>query len=181
VDGPHRLGVPHARDRRRSDQGAGSGDSYGDWAAVRALEDQLPGATGGRAVMAGGTVGDPGGRPRACPPARRERPDEAVAGVGKGNPMFEGEQAVALVKGATGMTLGGLRRPSSPSSPCAGTSRSWLVSEGFLLLPRMPGYADVIDLARRANVAVHFIDPRGLETGFAAAALPTGIGPPDPT
>ena len=45
----------------------------------------------------------------------------------------------------------------------------------------MPGYADVIDLARRANVAVHFIDPRGLETGIDAAATPTGIGPPDPS
>ena len=38
-----------------------------------------------------------------------------------------------------------------------------LVSEGFLLLPRMPGYEEAIDVARRANVAIHFVDPRGVE------------------
>jgi VWFA-related protein len=162
-------------------KGQGSGDSYGDWAAVRALEDQLPGATGGRAVMAGGTVGDPGGRPPGVPAGAEGATDEAVAGVGKGNPMFEGEQAVALVKRRTGMTLGGLRQAIESLVALRGHKSLVLVSEGFLLLPGMPGYADVIDLARRANVAVHFIDPRGLETGFAAAALPTGIGPPDPS
>ena len=42
-----------------------------------------------------------------------------------------------------------------------------LVSEGFLLLPKMPGYREAIDLARRANVAIHFVDSRA-QTGVSS-------------
>ena len=45
-----------------------------------------------------------------------------------------------------------------------------LLSEGFLLLPRMPGYEEAIDLARRANVAIHFVDVRGTQTGVRPTA-----------
>ena len=42
-----------------------------------------------------------------------------------------------------------------------------LVSEGFLLLPKMPGYREAIDVARRANVAIHLVDPRGVQADQA--------------
>ncbi len=46
-----------------------------------------------------------------------------------------------------------------------------LVSEGFLLLPKMPGYREAIDVARRANVAIHLVDPRGVQADRAGPAL----------
>ncbi len=144
--------------------GQGGGDGYGDWAAVRALEYGLSGATGGRAVMAGGAAapvgaGTPGG-------------DEAIAGVGKPDASFLAEETVALVKRRTGMTLGGLRQALESLVPLRGHKSLVLISEGFLLLPKMPGYDEVIDLARRAHVAIHHIDPRGLETGLTDASSP---------
>jgi VWFA-related protein len=143
--------------------GQGGGDGYGDWAAVRALEYGLSGATGGRAVMAGG------GTPPAGPPGTPGG-DEAAAGVGRPDASFLAEETVALVKRRTGMTLGGLRQALESLVPLRGHKSLVLVSEGFLLLPRMPGYDEVIDLARRAHVAIHHIDPRGLETGLTDAS-----------
>jgi hypothetical protein len=93
--------------------------------------------------------------------------------------MFEAEETVALVKRRTGMTLGGLRQAIESLVALRGHKSLMLVSEGFLLLPLMPGYTDLIDLARRANVAIHYIDPRGLETGLPGASGATGMAPPD--
>ncbi len=91
-------------------KGQGSGDTYADWAMVR-------GARGGlarRRRPARGVRRRVGGRfrwPARRHPGRRAGPtDEPVAGVGKSNPTLEGEQAVALVKRRTGMTLGGLKQ-----------------------------------------------------------------------
>ena len=144
--------------------GQGGGDGYGDWAAVRALEYGLSGATGGRAVMAGG----------GTPPAGPGRPgdDEVTSGVGRPDVGFLAEENVALVKRRTGMTLGGLRQALESLVPQRGHKSLVLISEGFLLLPKMPGYDEVIDLARRAHVAIHHLDPRGLETGLTDASSP---------
>jgi VWFA-related protein len=144
--------------------GQGGGDGYGDWAAVRALEYGLSGVTGGRAVMAGGRT----------PPAGPGRPggDEVTAGVGRADVGFLAEEVVALVKRRTGMTLGGLRQALESLLPQRGHKSLLLISEGFVLLPKMPGYDEVIDLARRAHVAIHHLDPRGLETGLADASAP---------
>jgi VWFA-related protein len=144
--------------------GQGGGDGYEDWAAVRALEYGLSGATGGRAVMAGG--GTPPGGPG------RPGDDEVTAGVGRPDVAFLAEENVALVKRRTGMTLGGLRQALESLVPQRGHKSLVLISEGFLLLPKMPGYDEVIDLARRAHVAIHHLDPRGLETGFRDASSP---------
>jgi VWFA-related protein len=165
-------------------KGQGSGDSYGDWQAVRALESGLSGATDGRAVMAGGATpagGAPAGGQPASGRARSERPtDEAIGGVGSADASFLSEEAVALVKRRTGMTLGGLRQALESLVPLRGRKSLVMISEGFLLLPGMPGYQEAIDVARRANVAIHFLDPRALETGLADAAVPSGQGQPRP-
>ena len=161
-------------------KGQGSGDSYADWQAIRALESGLGGASDGRAVMAGGTPGA-GGPPAGASGGRggSERPtDEAVGGVGSADSSFLGEETVALVKRRTGMTLGGLRQALESLVPLRGHKALVMISEGFLLLPGMPGYQEAIDVARRANVAIHFLDPRALETGLADAAVPSGEGKP---
>jgi VWFA-related protein len=159
-------------------KGQGSGDTYADWALVRGLEEGLPAIGGQHVVFGGASGGDSGGRPGGILAGAQGPTDEPVAGVGKSNPTLEGEQAVSLVKRRTGMTLGGLRQAIDSLVALRGHKSLVLVSEGFLLLPRMPGYSEVIDTARRANVAIHFIDPRGLETGISAASTPTGEAPP---
>jgi VWFA-related protein len=163
-------------------KGQGAGDSYADWQALRALESGLSGATGGRAVMAGGATpagGAPAGGQPASGRARSERPtDEAVAGVGSADASFLGAEMEALVKRRTGMTLGGLRQALESLVPLHGHKSLVMISEGFLMLPGMPGYQEAIDVARRANVAIHFLDPRALETGLADASTPSGEGQP---
>jgi len=66
------------------------------------------------------------------------------------------------------ITLDGLRQALESMLPLRGHKSVVLISEGFLLLPKMPGYQELIDTARRANVAVHFLDPRGLASGYSA-------------
>jgi VWFA-related protein len=161
-------------------KGQGSGDGYAEWQAIRALESGLAGATDARAVMAGGTPGA-GGPPSGASGGRggSERPgDEAVTGVGSADASFLAEETVAVVKRRTGMTLGGLRQALESLVPLRGHKALVMISEGFMLLPGMPGYQEAIDVARRANVAIHFLDPRALETGLADAAVPSGEGKP---
>ena len=66
------------------------------------------------------------------------------------------------------VTLDGLRQALDSLVPLRGHKSVILFSEGFVLLPKMQGYRELIDAARRANVAIHFIDPRGLQSGFSA-------------
>ena len=78
------------------------------------------------------------------------------------------DQAAATAKRRISVTLDGLRQALDSLAALHGHKSVVLISEGFVLLPKMTGYWDVIDAARRANVAVHVIDPRGLESGFSA-------------
>lgn len=158
-------------------KGQGVGDSYQDWESVRALETQLPGATGRGGVMAGGDAGSADGRPAGIPGGAAGQGGEAVMGVGKTDRMFAGEESVALVKRRTGITLAALRQALESLVRLRGHKSLVLVSEGFLLLPDMSGYNEALDVARRANVAIHFLDPRGLEPGLADASASGGAPP----
>ena len=51
-----------------------------------------------------------------------------------------GEEVVAQIKRRTGITLGGLQQALESLVRLRGQKSLALVSEGFLLLPRMPGY-----------------------------------------
>jgi VWFA-related protein len=137
--------------------GHGSGDSYGDWAAVRALEYGLPSVGGTSAVMAGGSG-------QAAGPGQ-------FAVVGRPDAPIFGEAVVAQVKRRTGITLGGLQQALESLVKLRGHKSLVMISEGFLLLPKMPGYQDSIDVARRANVAIHFIDARGVQADQSGTAL----------
>jgi VWFA-related protein len=135
--------------------GQGRGDTAGDWAAVRALEYGTPGLDASRGlVMAGGTGQSAG-------------PGQ-FAVVGRPDAPAKGEEVVAQIKRRTGITLGGLQQALESLVRLRGQKSLVLVSEGFLLLPRMPGYEEAIDLARQANVAIHFVDVRGTETGVSS-------------
>ena len=140
--------------------GQGSADSYHDFMVVRTVEYGQMGMVGGQspAVSADQHAGTGG-------------PGQ-FAVVGDPNAPVKQEESIAKVKQRTGVTLGGLQQALASLVKLRGHKSLVMISEGFLLLPQMPGYQEAIDVARRANVAIHFLDPRGLdsqESGFARA------------
>lgn len=144
--------------------GQGKGDTAGDWATVRALEYGTPGLNPSAGlVMAGGTGQSAG-------------PGQ-FAVVGRPDAPVKGEEVVAQIRRRTGITLGGLQQALESLVRLRGQKSLVLVSEGFLLLPRMPGYEEAIDLARRANVAIHFVDVRGTQTGVSSETGRPGVIP----
>jgi hypothetical protein len=96
-------------------------------------------------------------------------------GIGKGNAEFLAEEVYSRARRRLDLTLGGVREALDSLVALRGHKSLLLISEGFLLVPGMPGYAELIDTARRANVAVHFLDPRGLESGYGEEE-PPGLG-----
>jgi VWFA-related protein len=117
----------------------------------------------GAGAVSGGSAGGGGNEPRM--------------GVGTSDTSFLAEETVAVAKRRIRVTLDGLRQALESLLPLRGHKSLVLVSEGFVLLPQMPGYGELIGLARRANVAIHFVDPRGLQSGRTADAPG---GPPAP-
>jgi VWFA-related protein len=156
-----------------------------DWEAVRINEYGIGGlADAGLSDMAGtsaSSAGAPAGLPGsdAGSSGLAQARGEAIMGVGKRDMSFLSEEVTAAAQRRIDASLSGLRRALESLIPVGGHKSLILVSEGFVLLPKMPGYRDLIDLARRANVAIHYLDPRTLESGYGADA--SGPGPAGPT
>jgi VWFA-related protein len=138
--------------------GQGRGDSYGDWATLHALEYGREGIGGMSSALSSGVSSSSGG------PGR-------FAVVGDANAPVKQEQAIAQIRRRTERSLGGLQQALESLVRLRGHKSLVLVSEGFLLLPKMPGYREAIDVARRANVAIHFVDPRGVQADQSGTAL----------
>jgi len=66
-------------------------------------------------------------------------------------------------------TLTALDRALAALAGMRGRKTVIFYSEGFIEAPHMPFYERVIERARRANVAIEWIDPLGLETGMPTA------------
>ncbi len=74
-------------------------------------------------------------------------------------------------------SLNGLQRAVESLAGFRGRKSVVIYSEGFILSPALQDYDRVIDLCRRANVALYVMDPRGLRTGsVASAAGATALG-----
>jgi len=100
---------------------------------------------------------------------------DRVMGVGRSNADFLAEEVYTVARHRIEVTLGGLRQALDSLVALRGHKSLLMISEGFVLIPDMPGYAELVDAARRANVAVHFFDPRGLESGWGEE-VPPGLG-----
>jgi len=144
--------------------GQGKGDSYRDWAAVRDAEYGQMGVGGeihgviGAASSA--TSGGPG----------------QFAVVGDPNAPVKQDDVIARVRRNTERSLGGLGQALDSLVRLRGQKSLVLISEGFLLLPKMPGYQQAMDVARRANVAIHLLDPRGVQADQSGTALYATLG-----
>lgn len=141
-------------------KGHGNGDSYGDWAAVRAAEYGQMGTGGESAALTGAGANANSGSPGE------------FAVVGDASAPIKQEETIARVRRRTGMTLGGLQQALESLVRLRGHKALVLISEGFQLLPKMADYEEAMDLARRANVAIHFLDPRGVRTGVTTGPAP---------
>jgi VWFA-related protein len=98
-----------------------------------------------------------------------------MAGVGLTNLHMSAEEVYSRARRRIEVTFAGLRQALDSLVPLRGHKALLFVSEGFILIPNMPGYTELLDTARRANVAVHFLDPRGLESGYGGDD-PPGLG-----
>ena len=139
--------------------GQGSGDSYRDWAAVRELEYGKMGVGGEIHAVTGAASSATSGGPGQ------------LAVVGDPNAPVKQDDVIARVRRNTERTLGGLGQALESLVRLRGQKSLVLISEGFILLPKMPGYQQAMDVARRANVAIHFLDPRGVQADQTGTAL----------
>jgi VWFA-related protein len=139
--------------------------------SVRPLPATAGGGGGGGGGAGGGGAGGVGGSSGSSAGGGGDR----VMGVGLSNAEFLAEEVYARARPRIEITFGGLRQALDSLVPLRGHKSLLLISEGFLLIPDMPGYTEMIDTARRANVALHFFDPRGLESGWAEEG-PPGLG-----
>jgi VWFA-related protein len=139
-------------------------NGFADWAVVRAdAYGQVGSGPAARADTSGG--------------AREQFLLDASSAASQ-------EGLLAVARGRTGTTLGGLQQALESLVKLRGRKSLVVISEGFVLLPRMPGYTEAIDAARRANVAVHFVDPRGVTPdrgGSELALTQEGDGLPQVT
>ena len=146
-------------------KGQGTGDSFGDWAMIRAAEYGQMGTGGESAAVTGQGNANEGG-------------PGMFKVVGDPRAPVKQEQAIAQVRRRTEITLGGLQQALESLVKLRGQKSLVVLSEGFLLLPKMPGYQEAIDTARRANVAIHFVDPRGVRSSVTTDRGPGVIPNP---
>jgi VWFA-related protein len=133
-----------------------------DWEAMRIEQLGISGFARPSVASAGGDQPAPG-RPSSGAAAHG---GEGRAGVGSQDLTFLAEEVYAQARKGLEATLGGLRQALDSLVPLRGRKSLLLVSEGFTLQPGMAGYTELVEVARRANVAIHFLDPRGLEAAF---------------
>jgi VWFA-related protein len=77
------------------------------------------------------------------------------------------DEIAAAAKRRISVIADGLHQALDALAGLRGHKSVILISEGFVFLPKMAGYSELVDAARRANVAIHFLDPRGLETVYS--------------
>lgn len=120
-----------------------------EWEAMRLVEGYAPLALG---------------RPAALPGQRDPNAAPAVSGASE---MYE------VAQRRIRKTLGALQQAVESLTSLPGHKELLLFSEGFILAPPLAGQYDrVIDEARRAQVVVSVVDPRGLTSGLPQAADP---------
>jgi VWFA-related protein len=121
--------------------------SIGEWEAMQAVEGRL-------------TI-----TPRAAIPPRAGQRDQAAPSGSSAIEIYE------IAQRRIRKTLAVLQRAVESLTSLPGHKELLLVSEGFILAPPLAEYYNrVIDAARRAQVAVSFINPEGVTSGLPQAA-----------
>ncbi|HVR72488.1 MAG TPA: VWA domain-containing protein [Vicinamibacteria bacterium] len=100
---------------------------------------------------------------------------------GVNHPLVEARaaQAYQQLRRRLNVTLAALERALRALEGTRGRKALVLVSEGFVLDPNLDYFKRVVDTARRSNVALYFVDTRGLE-GLSSTYGADLAVPPDP-
>jgi VWFA-related protein len=86
------------------------------------------------------------------------------------------QEIYAIAKRRIRRSLSGLVDAIRSLSDFRGRKSVVFYSEGFIKSPSLPDYERVIDLARRAHVAIYYVDPRGVVRETSPAVLDTESG-----
>jgi len=89
-------------------------------------------------------------------------------GVGVRDMSFLSEEISSAAKRRMQASLSGILAALESMVGARGHKSLVVVSEGFTLAPRTSEYRRVVDLARRAQVAIDVLDPRAVESGYGA-------------
>jgi len=104
------------------------------------------------------------------------RPERKGGTAGLIEPLVQARAAEAYTRSASlnRATLGALTSTIESMSPVRGRKSIILVSPGFILDQELVLFRQVEDAARRANIAVYFVDARGLEVQSAFGSAQFG-------
>jgi hypothetical protein len=99
---------------------------------------------------------------------------------GVNHPLVEARAAEAYqqLRRRLNITLAALERALGALAGSRGRKGLVLVSEGFVLDPNLDAFKKVVETARRGNVALYFVDTRGLE-GLSSTFGAELVAPPD--
>jgi VWFA-related protein len=147
-----------------------------DWEAMRIVELGVAGLAQPSIQSGGGGIPTEDSSQPGRPPSSGASGGSDRMGVGAVDKTFLAEEVYSRARRGLETTLVALRQALDSLVPLRGRKSLLLVSEGFVLVPDMPGYSELVDVARRANVAVHFLDPRGLDPLLDAEAGAPGLG-----
>jgi VWFA-related protein len=84
------------------------------------------------------------------------------------------QQVYLAAVGRLRLTLDILTRVAESVAQLRGRKNLLLVSEGFIMDPSQPEFREVIQAARRANAAIHFLDAGSPEGAVGQAGMPGG-------
>jgi VWFA-related protein len=130
---------------------------------ARALKGQLIGPRSDYTAMRAVEY-DPGSAPAVPGRFSRARVGPTVA------------ETYAVAQRRVRRSLAGLAEAIESLSGFRGRKSVIFYSEGFIRSPSLPDYDRVIDLARRAHVAIYYVDPRGVSWSLPPDAIDTQSG-----
>jgi VWFA-related protein len=129
---------------------SGLGAPLSEWGAMRAVEFfPAPQLGSARSASRGASIGE----------APRGGPDRAP------EPTARPEETYLVAQRRLRVTLGGLSDVVQRLAPMKGRKVVLLYSEGFIHPPYLREFDAVVDLARRHNVVVDFVNPQALTQG----------------
>lgn len=105
------------------------------------------------------------------------RPEKKGGAAGLIEPFvhFRAAEAYARATARSRLTLGSLTRTIDSMAAIRGRKSIAIMSSGFVLDQELPLFREVEDAARRANVALYFVDARGLEVQSVFGSAEVGV------
>jgi VWFA-related protein len=112
--------------------------------------------------------------PESYPSADRQTRADLDVSPGLALIRAKAQEVYRSAVGRLRLTLDVLARVAESLDQLRGRKNLLLVSEGFIMDPSQPEFRQVVQAARRANAAIHFLDAGGAEGAVGKAGMPGG-------